>query len=175
MSVEAELKRRDPSNALVDWDLVLDTLSATGLADPVIEAGLRAALGNITDPSTANTVVGILKALKAALQAQPVNRTDAFHYGQVTIAPSASATVVSLVVATDVVVTGIAVAGEGDGRFILDVDGVPLLPARINAAAPSAFVSGSTGRIVSAGSTITLTVTSRAIGSALFEGSVLIG
>lgn len=43
----AELKRRDALNVVQPWTLVDDAASATGLADPVSDAGMRARTPNL--------------------------------------------------------------------------------------------------------------------------------
>lgn len=53
VTVAAELQRRNAAAALVDWVLVADASSATGLADPVIDAAARASLVSILNQLTA--------------------------------------------------------------------------------------------------------------------------
>lgn len=55
MSIEAELKRRDSVGTLQDWKLADDAASATGLADPVIDAKAR------TELEAANTKLAALQ------------------------------------------------------------------------------------------------------------------
>lgn len=47
MAIESELKRKDGSNNLVNWTLVTDSSSSTGLADPVIDTEARTKLESI--------------------------------------------------------------------------------------------------------------------------------
>lgn len=67
-NIEAELKRRDELDALQAWKIVTDAKNAlTSLSDPVVEFGLREALGDLTDAATASSVIGLLKFLKGNL------------------------------------------------------------------------------------------------------------
>jgi hypothetical protein len=108
----------------------------------------------------------------------PVTRADAFRYGTVSIAPSASATVVTFVTTgTTTVVMGFIATAGGDGRYELDVDGSPVAAARVNVAQPFIAAAIPNGGIpLAAGHTVTLTASADTNpGSATFEGTVFNG
>lgn len=68
--VQAELKRKDAGGALVNWTLVTDASSATGLSDPVSDGAARAALGAPADAEASSgngTIIALLKALRTLL------------------------------------------------------------------------------------------------------------
>lgn len=77
--VEAKLKRTDALGNLVSWTLVDDAQSATGLADPVVDAGARAHLASLVTAVQGTLNVSLPAAQVTDLKAVTVGNLPATY------------------------------------------------------------------------------------------------
>lgn len=142
-----------------------------------IDAGASVDVGAITDvESTGNgSVISILKRIRTLLGSLTSPPSDGFKYGSVSISPSATGTVLSFVTTGNTIISGFEATGEGDGRFFLEIDGSTTMSGKINVNQPTILISSKSGILVDSGLTVSLKVTSLALGTALFEGAIMIG